>query len=262
MSATDQAPNLENAHPLVSHKAMQEAIAHAAIPLPPRKKRAQAGDPADPPAGFILNERGGLVKVEEAERATILRDPESGRNLECIVRRRIKSRQGREYLLLLAMDTPIEVLLADHSSQTYKEISDEDVVKLLPHATFALAKRKLHLVQSGFCLTVRGAVSYTEDDIVELDKGSGNGETDAAAEGVEICRFRLEDNEYLLYTPFEPVLFVAYRDGPQEELQLAVDHEFEDRAVHTLLQEERRFQEMVDEEEAFEDVLMRRKGSR
>jgi hypothetical protein len=51
---------------------MQEAVAHAAIPLPPRKKRPQAGDPADPPAGFVLNERGALVRVEEADRATVL----------------------------------------------------------------------------------------------------------------------------------------------------------------------------------------------
>jgi hypothetical protein len=60
------------AHPLVSHRAMQEAVAHAAIPLPPRKKRPQAGDPADPPAGFVLNERGALVRIEEADRATVL----------------------------------------------------------------------------------------------------------------------------------------------------------------------------------------------
>lgn len=29
------------------------------------------------------------------------------------------------------------------------QVSDEEVVALLPHAAFALAKRKLHLVQSG-----------------------------------------------------------------------------------------------------------------
>ena len=105
-----------------------------------------------PPSGFELSPDGRSVSVAPPEqRLVTLTDPMTQRPLECVIRRRFRDGKGREYLLLYPLDTPILLFKvpANEEEGPLQEIGDDEVDSILPAATYALAKKSLHLVNSG-----------------------------------------------------------------------------------------------------------------
>ncbi|XP_075498410.1 uncharacterized protein LOC142536896 isoform X2 [Primulina tabacum] len=161
-----------------------------------------------PPAGFVLDERGRVLKASSKRIATI--------------------------------------------------VSDEEVEVILPTAAYALAKIHMHLVYSGFCYTARGGFCYTEEDIFEVHMDSGEDVDGLATEGIEIVCFHLDGSHYMIYTPSDPLLFVAVKDK-NGVLQIADDELLEDPAIISSIDEETEFNALVEEEAAlFESLIGKR----
>ncbi|CAM6092854.1 unnamed protein product [Calypogeia fissa] len=208
-----------------------------------------------PPAGFILDEDGAIALVAPAaNRVVTIMDPSSQRPLECMIRRAFRSSDGRDCLLLLPLDMPLQILKIDEEEEGLTELSDEELQEILPSAIYALAKRRLHLIVSGFCLTARGGFCYTEEHVLDFKAEYGEGLGGSLTEGVEVANFQVGDSEYMVYTPFDPVMFVVHRDATGQ-LRIADDELLDDEIVLDAIDEENEFQALVDEEDAMRETL-------
>lgn len=209
-----------------------------------------------PPAGFILDEQGGVALMAPASKrvATIV-DPATGQPLDCLIRRTFSSSDGEQCFLLCPLDTPVQILRIDDEGQALKELSDEELEEVFPTAAYELAKRRLHLVPSGYCLTLRGGFCYTEDEIMDLNTAFGEEVADSLQEGVEVATFMLKDSEFLVYTPFDPLMFVAYKNDETGELMIAENELLDDGAVIDAIDEEKEFQAFAEEEVAVNESL-------
>ncbi|XP_051127058.1 uncharacterized protein LOC127248646 [Andrographis paniculata] len=214
---------------------------YAALPLP------------KPPAGFVLDEQGRVLMASDKRIATIV-DPINGFPLECIIRRVFRNSRGDECMLLYPVDMPVQILKSVNV-EGWSAVSDEEVESLLPAAAYALAKIHIHLVYSGFCYTARGGFCYTEEDIFEFHIDNGEDVDGLPSEGVEIVCFHLDGSHYMIYTPSDPLLFIAIKDK-NGALQIADDELLEDPAVISAIDEETEFNALVEEEAALLDSLI------
>lgn len=135
------------------------------------------------------------------------------------------------------------------------QVGDEEVESILPTAAFALAKIHMHLVYSGFCYTARGGFCYSEDDIFDFRTDDGQDVDGLPTEGVEITCFHMDGAHYMIYTPSDPLLFVAIKDR-NGKLQIADDDLLEDPSIISAIDEETEFNALVEEEAALLESLM------
>ncbi|XP_024369293.1 uncharacterized protein [Physcomitrium patens] len=209
-----------------------------------------------PLAGFVLDDTGKVVVMAPPQNRTVtIVDPVTKRPLECIIRRAFSSSTGEQCFLLLPLDMPLQILKIEEEREGLIELSDAELNEVLPSAAYALAKSRLHLIVSGFCLTARGGFCYTEKDVIDLNTEYGEGLGGSLAEGVEVATFQMDNNQYLMYTPFDPLMFVAHKDSVTGELKIADDDLLDDEAVLDAIDEENEFQALVDEEEAVNEAL-------
>nr|XP_043633202.1 uncharacterized protein LOC122604371 [Erigeron canadensis] len=206
-----------------------------------------------PPAGFLVDDQGRVVAVSDRRIATIV-DPANNFPLECVIRRVFRSSQGDECMLLCPIDTPVQILKSTNF-EGWSALSDDEVESILPTASYALAKIHMHLVYSGFCYTARGGFCYTEDDIFECGTDDGQALDGLPTEGVEITCFQLDGSHYMIYTPSDPLLFVAVKDG-NGQLRIADDEVLEDPLTVSAIDEETEFNALVEEEAALLDSLL------
>lgn len=200
-----------------------------------------------PPAGFVLAEDGSVsIMAPPQKRVTTLVDLETKLPLDCLIRRVFSSSDGRQCFLLCPLDTPVQILRID-DRDVLKEISDEELEDVFPTASYELAKRRLHLIQSGYCLTLRGGFCFSDDEVIDLDTVYGEGDR-SLNEGVEVASFIWNDSEYLIFTPFDPLMFVSYKDNKTGELLIADDDLLEDEAVLDAIDEEKEFQAYMEED--------------
>ncbi|KAL1539024.1 hypothetical protein AAHA92_27699 [Salvia divinorum] len=214
---------------------------YSALPLP------------NPPAGFVLDEQGRVLMAPNKRIATIV-DSTNNFPLECVIRRVFRNSRGDECMLLCPVDTPVQILKSVNV-EGWSAVSDEEVEAILPTAAYALAKIHMHLVHSGFCYTARGGFCYTEEDIFEFHIDNGEDVDGLPTEGVEIACFHLDGSHYMIYTPSDPLLFVAVKDK-NGVLQIADDELLDDPAIISAIDEETEFNALVEEEAALLDSLL------
>lgn len=206
-----------------------------------------------PPAGFVVDQYGKVLMVSSKRLATIV-DSTNNLPLECLIRRVFQSSQGQECMLLCPVDTPVQILKSTNFSG-WSAVNDEEVEAIIPAAAYALTKIHMHLVFSGFCYTARGGFCYSEDDILELRTDDGEDIDGLPAEGIEITCFHQDGTHYMVYTPSDPLLFVAVKDE-NGVLHIADDDLLDDPAVVGAIDEETEFNALVEEEAALlESVL-------
>ncbi|CAA6660433.1 unnamed protein product [Spirodela intermedia] len=206
-----------------------------------------------PPAGFVIDALGKVVLASSRRMATIV-DSTNNFPLECVIRRIFESSRGQECMLLCPVDTPVQILKSTNFSG-WAAVDDEEVEAILPAAAYALAKIHMHLVFSGFCYTARGRFCYSEDDILEFRTDDGEDIDGLPTEGIEITCFHQDGTHYMIYTPSDPLLFVAVKDQ-DGRLQIADDVLLDDPAVVGAIDEETEFNALVEEEAALlESVL-------
>ncbi|KAM7517979.1 hypothetical protein LguiB_016941 [Lonicera macranthoides] len=199
-----------------------------------------------PPAGFVVDDQGRVLMVSNKRLTTIV-DDTNNLPLECVIRRVFRSSRGDECMLLCPVDTPVQMLKST-SFDDWLPVSDDEFEALLPTAAYALAKIHMHLVYSGFSYTARGGFSFSEEDIFEFQ--TEDGDVDGTVhEGVEITVFHSDGANYMLYTPADPLLFVAVKDK-NGKLQIADDELLEDQTIISAIDEETEFNALVQAEEA------------
>lgn len=202
-----------------------------------------------PPAGFVVDDSGRVLLMAPPEkRTTVIVDPANQRTLECMVRRIFSSSQGEKCWLLCPLDMPVQILKMEENDGV-QMLDDKEIEEVIPAAAYALAKRHMHLILSGFCFTARGGFCYSEEDIIELDSGYDQSLGGTFDEGVEVANFQVEDSEYLVYSPIDPLFFVAVKDE-NGELQMAEDDLLDDDLVLDAIDEENEFQALVEQEPA------------
>jgi len=152
----------------------------------PPKPRA----PPPPPRLVTLRESGGA----------------SARALPCLLRRSLTLPSGALRALLTPLDAAAALLRCD-AGEDYSEVESESEVEAVwaAAAQAALLQRGLLLQRTPFSLTLRGALAYNEEDVLQLEEGPSGEE----ALGVEVCSFLSSDAEYLLYSPVDPMVFLA-----------------------------------------------------
>ncbi|XP_020592735.1 uncharacterized protein LOC110033173 [Phalaenopsis equestris] len=230
-----------------------EAAFHLKSPAAGRQSRHPSPVPK-PPAGFVLDDCGRVLFTCNKRIATIV-DATNDLPLECVIRRVFQSSHGDECMLLCPVDTPVQILKSTNFNG-WSAVNDDEVEAIIPSAAYALAKIHMHLVVSGFCYTARGGFFYSEEDIIELHTDDGQEIDGLPTEGLEITCFNLDGMHYMIYTPSDPLLFVAIKDK-NGILHIAEDDLLEDPAIVRAIDEETEFNALVEEEAALLESLMR-----
>jgi len=205
-----------------------------------------------PPAGFVLDDKGRCIAAASKRIVTII-DDANNRPLECIIRRVFRSSQDHDCMLLCPVDMPVQVLKSTNFSG-WIAVDDHQLKQIIPSVAYALARVHMHFVKSGFCYTARGGFCFPEEAIQEFHD-SGDGVEGVPFEGVEICCFNLDGAHYMIYTPVDPLLFVAVKDK-DGVLRIAEDDLMDDPAVVDAIDEETEFTALVEEEEALLETVL------
>lgn len=165
---------------------------------------------------------------------------EEGRSLLCYVERSLTI-DGNDYVLLLPVDSPIEILAwaEDEDSDDEEllvEIEDEELEEVYSTARAVLAEQDLILNRTALTLTASGELpDVAEDDIITLDIEEEDGQVNLE-QFQELASFFHEDQEYVICTPLDSMPFFARLNSkgqPEllsaDELQsLLAHHEFKE----------------------------------
>ncbi|WZZ23967.1 hypothetical protein YC2023_007368 [Brassica napus] len=210
-----------------------------------------------PPAGFVIDETGRVLMASKKRIATVV-DPTNNSPLDCVIRRVFTSSKGEDCMLLCPVDTPVQILKSTNIDG-WSAVSDEEVESLLPAAAYALAKIHMHLVHSGRVARLQRIIGRKPRNLHgpkhQLFADDGQDVEGLPTEGVEITCFHLDGSHYMVYTPSDPLLFVAAKD-PNGLLQIADDELLDDPAVISAIDEETEFNALVEEEAALLESLL------
>ncbi len=157
------------------------------------------------------NEPSDLYEDDlETDAPTVTLSDDEGRSLPCYVERSLEI-DDSEYLLLLPVDTPIEIFaweLDDSGDdEVLMDLEDEEIDKVFSIARAVLAELDLTLNRTALTLTVSGDIPDADDDeVITLDIG----EPDSDSEEFQLlASFYFEEQEYAIYTPLDPLLLFA-----------------------------------------------------
>lgn len=172
---------------------------------------------------------------------------EEGRSLLCYVERSLTVK-GTDYVLLLPVDSPIEIFawVADEENDDEEmliDIDDDELEEVFSTARAVLAEQDLILHRTALTLTASGDLpDVTEDDIITLDIESDS--EPSYEQFQQLAAFFHEEQEYVVCSPLDPLLFFAQLNAkgqPElvslEELQTLLElEEFKDLRAQLELQ--------------------------
>lgn len=179
---------------------------------------------------------------------------EEGRSLLCYVERSLTVK-GTEYVLLLPVDAPIEIFAwaMDEESEDEEmliDVDEDELEEIFSTARAVLAEQDLILNHTALTLTASGELpEVVEDDIITLDIES---DTEPNYEQFQqLAAFYYEEQEYVICSPLDPLLFFAQLNAAGEPELVSLDE------LQTLLEMEE-FKELRSQLELqaqlFEDV--------
>lgn len=162
----------------------------------------------------MSNKNLGMDEAEmEDDTPTVNLVDEDGRSLLCYVERSLKI-EGKEYVLLLPVDTPIEILAWTEDEDSEEEemlvdIDDEELDDVFPTARAVLAEQDLILHRTALILTASGELpEVEEDDLITLDIEEETGQVNHE-QFQELASFFYEEQEYVVCTPLDALPFFA-----------------------------------------------------
>ncbi|WP_071191855.1 DUF3727 domain-containing protein [Trichormus sp. NMC-1] len=173
---------------------------------------------------------------DQSNLGSITLTDDDGRSLECYIEHSI-SVDEQEYVLLLPVDSPIEIFAWQDEGEEEEAILVEDdatINKVFPTAQAVLAEQNLIVKNTAYALTVAGELPPVEESelfTLEIE----DDEADLEPEQLQLlASFYHEDQEYAIYTPLDPLLFFA-RITDTGKPELLSPEEF--RKVQPLLEE-------------------------
>lgn len=159
------------------------------------------------------SENGGVTLTDEA-----------GRALKCYIEHSLEV-EGSEYLLLLPVDSPVEIVVWDDDEE--EDLADAtlledeaDIDSIFSDAQAVLAEQNLTLKRTAYTLTVAGELPpVDEEEILTVEVEEEDVEQEPEQFQL-LASFYHEEQEYGIYTPLDPLLFFAQRtkDGKPELL--------------------------------------------
>ncbi|GFE70555.1 DUF3727 domain-containing protein [Chroococcus sp. FPU101] len=177
-------------------------------------------------------------ELDDVEKVT-LKD-EYGRSLECYIENS-KETDDLLYLLLMPVDIPVVILAWDDEDSEEEDISDafliedhEEIEKIFADAKAVLAEQNLILKYTAYTLTVSGELPPLEEDkILTLEIDLEGQPTSEPEELQDLASFYSEEQKYSIYTPLDPLLFLAKCDA-SGNVELVSP---EDERMQTILEE-------------------------
>ena len=152
---------------------------------------------------------------------TINLTDEAGRSLTCYIELSIPVEE-EEYALLNPVDYPVDIFTwVDNSSdeEVLVPVEESELNEVFATAQAVLAEQNLKLKHTALSLTVEGDLPDVQEDdilVLEIEEDGGSSEQD---EYQLLATFFHEEQEYAIYTPIDPVLFVVrLKDHDQPEL--------------------------------------------
>lgn len=163
---------------------------------------------------------------------------ESGRSLICYVEHSLEV-DGSEYLLLLPVDAPVEIVAWDESED--EEEADATLIEgeaeidlIFSDAQAVLAEQNLTLKRTAYTLTVEGELPVVDEEeilTIEIEED----EVELEPEQFQyLASFYHEEQEYGIYTPLDPLLFFARANQKGQPVLLSPE---EFKKVQPLLEE-------------------------
>lgn len=193
----------------------------------------------------------------ELEGPTITLSDEAGRSLLCYIELSVDV-DGEEYALVNPVDYPIDIFAwvaaedteegatdEEDEEETLVPVEDAELNEIFSTAQAVLAEQNLKLKRTALSLTVEGDLpEVDEDELLTLEVEESGVAGSDSEEYQLLATFFHEEQEYAIYTPIDPVLFVVrLKDG--QKPQLLSPEEFQ--AIQPKLQpyfEEHLFEEM------------------
>jgi Protein of unknown function (DUF3727)/Protein of unknown function (DUF1292) len=185
--------------------------------------------------------------MDNEEPTLTLTDPE-GRSLICYIELMLEH-DGKEYALLQPVDYPVEVFAWEDEGEedddsTLVAVEEDELNRIFDTARAVLGEQNLKLKHTALCLTVEGELpEVDEEDVLTLEIDQ-DGEVEAEEFQPLAMSFFHEEREYAIYTPLNPVMFVA-RLQPDQSPQLISPEEF--KVLQPLIDQQL-------EEQMFEDI--------
>jgi hypothetical protein len=174
----------------------------------------------------------------EEELPTVSLTDEAGRSLVCYVEHSVEV-DGQAYLLLLPVDSPIEIFAweddEDEDSETLVDLADTQIEEIFETARAVLAEQDLTLKRTAYTLTAVGDLpDVSEEDVITIDVGEDGGLVDSE-QFQRLTSFYYEEQEYDVCTPLDPLMFFA-RVNASGEPELLSPEEFQ--AIRPQLEEQ------------------------
>ena len=126
------------------------------------------------------------------------------------------------YYLLMPMDAPVTIIVWDDEKDTDAAIwleEESEISEIFADAQAVLAEFDLTLKRTAYTLTVEGEIdSIDDEEILTIEIEEPNGEVESE-EFRFLVNFFHERQEYEIYTPLTPLLFLA-KETPNGQLEL------------------------------------------
>ncbi len=150
----------------------------------------------------------------EDDAPTLSLTDEQGRSLLCYVERSLPI-EDSEYVLLLPVDSPIEIFAweeddeSEDDDEVLVDIEDSELDEIFATAKAVLAEENLALQRTALTMTASGDLpEVAEEDIITLDIEDDQGQLNFE-QFQQLASFFHEDQEYVICTPLDPLLFFA-----------------------------------------------------
>lgn len=173
---------------------------------------------------------------DHANAGSITLTDDKERSLECYIEHSL-SVNGQEYVLLLPVDSPVEIFAWQGEGDDEEAILVEDdatIDEIFATAQAVLAEQNLIVKNTAYALTVAGELPPVEESelfTLEIE----DEEEDLDPEQLQLlASFYHQEQEYAIYTPLDPLLFFA-RITKTGKPELLSPEEF--RQVQPLLEE-------------------------
>ncbi|BAS54566.1 MULTISPECIES: DUF3727 domain-containing protein [Leptolyngbya] len=164
--------------------------------------------------------------MENMDAPTVTLTDDAGLTLTCYVEHSLDV-EDQEYVLLLPVDSPIEIFAWQENGEEDEAVlvEDQETINLVfPIAKAVLEEQNLALKQTAVVLTVEGDLPDLDDE--ESWEGVESDGEDDQEELQLLASFWHEEQEYAIYTPLDPYFILARLDDngnphllSQEELK-------------------------------------------
>ena len=157
----------------------------------------------------------------EMDVETVTLTDDSGRTIECSIEHSVDI-EGKEYVLLLPVDSPVEIFAWKESGEDEEAVPVEDggdIDRLFPIAKAVLEEQNLTLKRTAVTLTVEGELPDLEDEDELLE----DGDEDDQEELQFLASFYHEEQEFGIYAPLDPFFILARMDDNDQPQLLSAE---------------------------------------